>query len=123
MSSDMNVDALLKTIKAGPGFSGAGMVLIHNGVVRATSRDGRRVSGLRVSVDRDRLQQVTAAARKRPGIVAVEVRIADDRDLAVGDDVMVLIVAGDVRENVISALSDTLEAIKTTVTRKTEFFV
>jgi len=35
---------------------------------------------------------------------------------------MLLVVAGDIRDNVIPALSDTLNAIKTTVTSKTEFF-
>jgi len=35
---------------------------------------------------------------------------------------MLLVVAGDIRENVISTLRDTLNAIKTTVTSKTEFF-
>jgi molybdopterin synthase catalytic subunit len=36
---------------------------------------------------------------------------------------MLLVVAGDIRENVITVLGDTLNAIKTTVTQKTEFFV
>jgi molybdopterin synthase catalytic subunit len=32
-------------------------------------------------------------------------------------------VAGDIRENVIAALTDTLNLVKTTVTEKTEFYV
>jgi molybdopterin synthase catalytic subunit len=36
---------------------------------------------------------------------------------------MLLIVAGDIRENVIAVLTDTLNQIKTTVTEKTEYFV
>jgi molybdopterin synthase catalytic subunit len=36
---------------------------------------------------------------------------------------MLLVVAGDIRENVITVLQDTLNAIKTTVTSKTEFFM
>ena len=114
---------LLNAVKKHPQFDQAGMVLCHNGVVRSTSRDGRRVSGLRVQVDDKRLADVMAAARRRPGIVDVQVAIAADRDLAVGDDVMVLVVAGDVRENVIAALEETLNTIKTTVTSKTEFFI
>jgi len=50
------------------------------------------------------------------------VDIRDGRELAVGDDVMLLAVAGDVRENVIAVLSDALNDIKKTVTRKTEHF-
>jgi molybdopterin synthase catalytic subunit len=119
----MNIVELLNTVKAHPRFEQAGMLLCHNGVVRATSRDGRRVNGLRVVVDPQRLNTVLAAARRKPGIVDVQVEIAADRDLSVGDDVMLLIVAGDVRENVIATLEETLNAIKTTVTSKTEFFV
>ena len=36
---------------------------------------------------------------------------------------MLLVVAGDIRENVIAVLTDTLNQIKTTVTEKTEYFV
>ena len=119
----MNTADLITAVKEHPNFDQAGMVLCHNGVVRATSRDGRRVSGLRVNVDHQRLTTILDAARQRPGIVDVRVDIAADRDLSVGDDVMVLVVAGDVRENVIAVLEATLNAIKTTVTSKTEFFI
>jgi molybdopterin synthase catalytic subunit len=44
-------------------------------------------------------------------------------DHTVGEDVMYIVVAGDIRENVISALQDTLNTIKSTVTQKTQYFV
>jgi len=119
----MSIAELVRAVKEHPDFANAGMVLCHNGVVRQTSRDGRRVTGLRVTVDHDKLQEVIEEHRKREGIVDIRVEIAEERDLEVGDDVMVLVVAGDIRENVIAALSDTLNAIKSTVTHKTEFFV
>ncbi len=119
----MNAIDLMNRVKTHPDFHRAGMVLCHNGVVRATSRDGRRVSGLRVQVDDDRLAAILIKARQQPGIVDVQVEIAADCDLVVGDDVMLLVVAGDVRENVIATLEETLNAIKTTVTSKTEFFI
>jgi len=119
----MNAADMLQSIKSHPDYHQAGMVLCHNGVVRATSRDGRKVSGLRVAVDHDRLDNILLNARQTPGIVDIQVEIAKDRDLSVGDDVMVLIVAGDIRENVIRTLENTLNDIKTTVTSKTEYFV
>ncbi len=118
----MDLVRIMEKMKAHPDFHKAGMVLYHNGVVRETSRDGRRVTGLRVEVDRDRLEKVLATAKKTPGIVEVLVHINEGVDLTVGDDVMYLAVAGDVRENVIATLGKTLDTIKTTVTRKTEFF-
>ena len=119
----MDINEMMASLKANPNYGKAGMVLYHNGIVRNTSRDGRPVSGLRVRVDRQKLKEVLAKFRRRPGIMDIQVEIAADRDLAVGDDVMLLAVAGDLRKNVISTLSDALDAIKTTVTAKTEFFV
>jgi molybdopterin synthase catalytic subunit len=118
----MNTNQLIAKIKKHPARDQLGMILCHNGVVRGTSRDGRKVTGLRVTVDRERLAKVLAEHRSRPGIVDIQVEIAADTDLSIGDDVMLLVVAGDIRENVIAVLTDTLNAIKTTVTAKTEFF-
>lgn len=118
----MDLKALVDQVKRHPEFARVGMVLCHQGVVRGTARDGRPVRGLRVTVDRARLDQVVAEHKQRPGILEILVQINADQDLAVGDDVMLLVVAGDIRENVIAALSDTLNAIKGEVTHKTQYF-
>ena len=118
----MNISKMMDEIKQHPDFNKVGMVLCHNGVVRGTSRAGRGVNGLSVSVDHRILDQIVSEQKKRPGIVDIRVEIAEDRDLKIGDDVMLLLVAGDIRENVIAVLTDTLNQIKTTVTKKTEYF-
>jgi molybdopterin synthase catalytic subunit len=119
----MNITNLLDEIKRHPDFEKVGMILCHNGVVRATARDGRKVNGLKVAVDHAKLEQVIIEQSQKPGIVDIRVNIVENKNLAVGDDIMHLIVAGDIRENVISVLKDTLDAIKTSVTDKTEYFV
>lgn len=119
----MDVNALIEQMKRHPDYDKVGMVLCHQGVVRATSRDGRPVRGLKVAVDERRLEETIREKKELPGVVEILVQINADTDLKVGDDVMGLVVAGDVRENVIAALSETLNAIKTEVTRKTEYFV
>ncbi len=118
----MDLTRMIDSIKKHPDYHQAGMILCHNGVVRDTSRDGRKVSGLTLSVDHEKLRQVVETYKRKPGIIEILVEIAENKNLAVGDDVMFLVVAGDIRENVIAVLSDTLNAIKTTVTQKTEFF-
>ena len=118
----MNITHLIDTIKKHPNYDKVGMILCHNGVVRGTSRDGRNVSGLSVSVDYEKLEQIIREQKKRPGIIEILVEIAEG-ELSLGDDLMLLIVAGDIREHVIASLSDTLNAIKSTVTKKTEFFI
>jgi molybdopterin synthase catalytic subunit len=119
----MSLTQLIERIKQHPDYPKVGMILCHNGVVRATSRDGRQVSGLRIVVDQGKLRQVIDTHKRREGIVEILVHINSDVDLKVGEDVMYIVVAGDIRENVISALQDTLNTIKTTVTQKTQYFV
>ena len=118
----MDLNELIKAIKAHPDFDNVGMILSHTGVVRSTSRTGRTVTGLTVSVNHEKLRQVIKTQKSGTGIVEILVQIAENQYLSVGDDVMLLLVAGDIRENVIPVLYDTLNAIKTTVTEKTEFF-
>ena len=108
----MNIANLLDEIKRHPDFEKVGMILCHNGVVRATARDGRKVKGLKVSVDHAKLEQIIMEQSQKPGIVDIRVNIVENKDLAVGDDIMHLIVAGDIREHVISVLKDTLEYMK-----------
>ncbi len=118
----MNINGYITQVKQHPDFHKAGMVLCHNGVVRGTSRDGRPVSGLMVSVDHDRLARIIEKEKQSEGIVEIVIHIAEGRRLAVGEDVMVIVVAGDIRDHVIRVLERTLNAVKQTVTTKTEFF-
>ena len=114
--------ALIERIKSHPDYAKVGMILCHNGVVRGTSRDGKRVSGLTVSIDREALNAVVAEQRQRPGIVDILVEFREGR-LRVGDDILFIVVAGDLRDHVIPVLEDTLNAIKKRVTLKTEHFI
>ncbi|QTA79057.1 Molybdopterin biosynthesis protein E [Desulfonema limicola] len=118
----MNISKMIEKIKTHPDYHKSGMILCHNGVVRETSRSGEEVTGLKVAVDHEKLKQIIDEQKKRPGIIDILIEINEDRNLAVGDDVMGLVVAGDIRENVIASLTDTLNAVKSTVTTKTEFF-
>ncbi|MCP3871860.1 MAG: molybdenum cofactor biosynthesis protein MoaE [Desulfobacteraceae bacterium] len=118
----MDITTLLDQIKQHPDYHKAGMILCHNGVVRKTSREGEEVTGLEIVVDHDRLDQIITEQKKRPGIVEILIHIYEGEPLAVGDDVMFLVVAGNIRENVIETLTDTLNLVKSEVTKKTQFF-
>jgi molybdopterin synthase catalytic subunit len=65
------------------------------------------------------LEAIVAEAKRRPGILDVMVEIREGL-LHVGDDIMLIVVAGDIRENVSTALLDTLNRIKAEVTKKDE---
>ena len=100
--------------------SDAGMVLIHNGIVRNSSRDGRPVKSIEVKADWGKLYRILVDTRKLPGIMAAEAEIQEGR-LGVGEDIMLLGLAGSTREYVITALASTLDRIKKDVTIKQEF--
>jgi len=118
----IDVTKLVDRIKTHPEYAKVGMILCHVGVVRGHSRNGRTFSGLDLQVDRGVLEGIVAEQKARPGIVEILVEIAEG-PLAVGDEVMALVVAGELRDQVIPTLQDTLNAIKKDVTAKTEHFV
>lgn len=111
---------MMEQMRNHPDFSRAGMVLYHHGVVRGCSRDKQPVTGLTVTVDQKKLARIIEKTRAMPGIVQVLVHINGDKALAVGDDIMFLAVAGDIREHVIDALAWALDRIKTEATSKTQ---
>ncbi len=97
----------------------AGMILIHNGIVREYSKDGTPCSSIDMEVNFEKLSEIIEETRGMPGVFAVEVEISPGH-LKTGEDIMLLGVAGDFRENVISALSHCLNRIKKEVTLKRE---
>lgn len=96
-----------------------GMLLIHNGIVKAINRDGQNVEKIYVEYNKQKLDELINKYSSKKGISFVEVYI-NQGELKVGDDIMFLAVCGDVRENVISTLQDLLDEIKKYVTSKRE---
>jgi molybdopterin synthase catalytic subunit len=117
----MDLQHLVAAIKARPDYHKVGMIACHNGVVRSTSRDGRQVEGLNIQVDKDGLERILAEQRRRPGVIEVLAHVFEG-SRRVGDDVMLVAVAGDIRENVFPVLEETVEKLKKFVAHKEELF-
>jgi len=116
----VNINGLIEQIKSRNDAHRAGMILCHNGIVRATSRDGSPVARVTVRADHDAIRTIVEEQKKRPGIVDILVEV-NEGELAVGDDLLAIVVAGDIREHVIPVMTDTLNLIKATATHKTEY--
>lgn len=123
MAADLvSLDHLIARVRAHPQISRAGMILCHNGMVREFDRSGaRRVSGLRVVVNRSEIERIRLWAKSQPGIAAVEIE-AFDGEFHVRDDLLYVVVAGDVRENVFAVMRQTVERIKAEGVHKTELY-
>ena len=117
----MDLNAELSRLKQEPGFKDqVGMVLIHNGVVRGCSRDGStRVDSLQVLPDQNLIQNLRREYEARPGIFRIVVK-AFQGTFEPGEDLLYIIVAGDIRENVQAVLSELLNRIKSEAVTKKE---
>ncbi|HQA47001.1 MAG TPA: molybdenum cofactor biosynthesis protein MoaE [Bacillota bacterium] len=106
-----SIDEWLKEAKADPAALQQGMFLIHNGVVRQTPKakvrqgidDGSTVKGMEFAYDAAKVEAAVAEAYKMDGIFHVKVWL-NEGHLEPGDDIMYVLVGGDIRPHVIDAL-------------------
>lgn len=116
----MDISKTIAELKKEAGFNdNVGMILVHNGICRGTSRDGHPVTQLEVHPDREKIESIRRECEKLPGIFRIIVQ-ANSGIFTPGDDVLFIIVAGDIRENVKSALAITLDRIKSETMKKIE---
>lgn len=117
----MDISKAIAGLKQEPGFAdNVGMVLVHNGTVRGWSRkDKQDVTALEVTPDQEKIQALIQEFSSRPGIFRIVVEARSGR-FQPGDDLLFIIVAGDVREHVKPVLSELLERIKAEGVRKRE---
>lgn len=118
----MNLEQMAAEIKARPGYEEqAGMILLHNGTVRAWSRDGRKkVLAVEVKPDEFKIGQICQELGSRPGIFAISAQ-TNPGLLKPGDDLLYLAVAGDLREHVLPVMTELLNRIKSEAMHKKEF--
>ena len=118
----MNIQEQINSWKQDPDFiKNVGMILCHNGIVRGTRRgDRKEVVSVRVTPDYDKIEAIRAEFESNaPGIYRVAVE-AHGGELKPGDDLLYILVAGDIRENVKAALSELLDRIKSEAVGKEE---
>ncbi|MBI5582507.1 MAG: molybdenum cofactor biosynthesis protein MoaE [Deltaproteobacteria bacterium] len=96
-----------------------GMILIHNGIVRGTSKQGTPVSGMDLSYDEEKLRRLVDEQKAKDGIVDIKVWINQGR-LQVGDDIMRVLVAGRFRTDVVPVFESLLSTIKGKIVRERE---
>ena len=113
------MDEWLAEAKKDPSASKCGMYLVHNGIVREIpkavvrqgSDDTTPVTGMSFSFDQAGVDAAIEKAKTYPGIEYVKVWL-NEGELEVGDDIMYVMVGGDIRPHVIEALQDLVGDIK-----------
>jgi Molybdopterin converting factor, large subunit len=114
-----SIDEWLKEAKTDPAALQEGMYLVHNGVVRQTPKakvrrgidDGSLVKGMEFAYDSAKVEGAIAETYKMDGIFHVRVWL-NEGSLELGDDIMYVLVGGDIRPHVVDALQFLVQKIK-----------
>lgn len=124
-----SMDAWLKEAKQHSSAEKIGMYLIHNGTVRQTPRakvrlgvsDAPDVTEMEFSYDEEKLKRVIADGYKLEGIYYIRAWLNQGR-LQVGDDIMYVLIGGDIRTNVVNALQSIVGRIKSECVTEQEIY-
>ena len=122
-----SMDEWLREAKASAHADQCGMFLAHNGVVRATPkrqvREGVQGLGKVVAVDfsydAEGLRKAVDEALNWDGIYYVRVWL-NEGSLQVGDDIMYVLIGGDIRPNVVDCLQALVGKIKNEMVSEVE---
>ncbi len=114
-----SLDGWIKEAKALECAGKIGMYLLHNGVVRATAKAQVRhgqdtcepVTGMVFSYDREKVRLVLEDAYNLEGVYHIRLWL-NEGSLGVGDDIMYVLVGGDIRPHVIEGLQYIVSRIK-----------
>ena len=105
-----SIDAWLKEAKAHESAPKCGMYLTHNGTVRQTAKarvrqgqDAPDVSGMYFTYDQAKVDAAVAETYKLEGIYYVRAWL-NEGELGLGDDIMYVLIGGDIRPRVVDAL-------------------
>ena len=121
------IDAWLREAKAHASAPKVGMYLIHNGTVRQTAKakvrygaeDTKEVTGMLFSYEQDKVDAIIADTYKMDGIYYIKVWL-NEGELTMGDDIMYVLIGGDIRPHVVDALQYLVGRIKNECVVETE---
>lgn len=124
-----SMDQWLTEAKADPSAPNVGMYLTHNGTVRRTARAAVRagdqtaspVAAMRFSYDAEAVAAAIEDTKKLEGVYYVRVWLNQGL-LAVGDDIMYVLIGADIRPHAIQALQTLVGEIKTHCVSETELY-
>ena len=124
-----SMDAWLREAKTLPSASKIGMYLTHNGVVRSTSKgtvrhgnaDVRQVTGMVFSYDAEKVAAAIADTYKLEGIYYIKVWL-NEGTLDVGDDLMYILIGGDIRPRVVDGLQYLVGRLKNECVTERELY-
>ena len=128
MKASPSMDAWLKEAKLDENAHRVGMYLTHNGIVRESNKASvrygeteRKVRGMLFSYDDEKLSAVLDEARAMEGIYYIKAWL-NEGELKTGDDIMYVLIGGDIRPRVVDCLQHLVGRIKNECVVETEIY-
>ena len=129
MKEKPSMDAWLAEAKAQEDAGKIGMYLCHDGVVRESAkaqvREGdaevKPVRGMKFFYDAANVDEVVQEGLTLPGIFYVRAWL-NEGELRVGDDLMMVLIGGDIRPRVIDALNHVVGRLKNECVHEEELY-
>lgn len=124
-----SIDKWLEEAKAHESAKKIGMYLTHNGIVRESAKakvrqgasDTKPVTGMHFSYDQAKVDEVIEATYKMDGIYYIRTWLAEG-ELQVGDDIMYVLIGGDIRPHIIEGLRYLVGRIKNECVEEVEIY-
>ncbi len=124
-----SMDAWLKEAKAHESAPKIGMYLTHNGTVRQSAKAKVRsgavgtkpVRGMLFSYDEEKVNAIIQETYKLEGIYYIRTWL-NEGELTMGDDIMYVLIGGDIRPRVIDALNYLVGRVKNECVVETEIY-
>ncbi len=122
-----SMDAWLSEAKKDPSAAKVGMYLVHNGTVRGDAKakvrgqekNTKPVRGMYFSADEEKIREAVEETYRMEGIYYIRTWL-NEGELAVGDDIMYVLIGGDIRPRVVDALQFLVGKIKNECVIETE---
>lgn len=96
-----------------------GMILVHVGIVRGSSKDGSPVKKMKVDFSEEKLKALIKKYERKEGICGIRVWINRGL-LKVGEPIMVVAVAGRFRKDVLPCFEELINQLKNNVVEEKE---
>ena len=127
MKTVPSMEEWLKEAKQDPSAENIGMYLVHNGIVRKSAKakvrfgeeNTKPVAGMLFSYDSEKVNHYIDETYKLGGIYYIRVWL-NEGELSVGDDIMYVLIGGDIRPHVIDGLQYLVGKIKSECVTETE---
>ena len=124
-----SMDAWIKEAKEDKSAPECGMYLFHNGIVRQSAKAKVRqgdisasdVKGMVFSYDKEKVEEAVENTQNMPGIGYVRVWL-NEGQLEIGDNIMLVLVGGDIRPHVVDALQSLVGELKNHCVKEEELF-